>query len=436
MNQEPFHHHELLHTIGSLLRGGRAVAVLRCSFRHYQRVAAAFSPQAAEALITEGGHRLQRCCPQGASVVRLQHAELAVVIPNPGDAQAALAIANTCAEACDIHLAKQHPPLLLKVAIGVAVAFPNDAKDPNELLGEAALARDQALRRVGSLAVLAEALSREAIRADYLLEADLLQAIAQRRLTAYFQPIVQLHDRLPVGFECLARWIKADGSVTSPDRFMAQAQAEGFTAAIDLQVIEACLRAAAQLARSASGQSLVLSANVSAQLLEDAQQCSRLIALIQAWPLPAGTRLQLELLEESFKDAGPNLDGFLATLRELNVAIAIDDFGTGYSSLSRLHQLPIHTLKVDRSFVRRINEPHKPSNHLLRMLATISQDLGIDTTAEGVETEEQRRWLQRHGYRHAQGFLFSKPMPLEGAAAYLRKQFLTRQTIGIEGQDQ
>jgi EAL domain-containing protein (putative c-di-GMP-specific phosphodiesterase class I) len=257
----------------------------------------------------------------------------------------------------------------------------------------------------------------------YRQEAELVVALEQRQLTAYLQPIVDLRTRRTIGFECLARWVRTDGSVVTPRHFLAQAHDAGLTAAVDLQVLEASLRAAQPLAEALSpGQTLLLSANLSAQLV-DSERCQRrLLDLIAHHPLPHGVTLQLELLEESLNEADPGLEDLLQHLADRDVQIAIDDFGAGYSSLSRVHNLPVDAIKVDRSFVQRINAPGKPSNNLLDMLVAIGSDLKIRLTAEGVETEEQRRWLLEHGIEQAQGYLFSEPLSIAGAIDYLGRQ--------------
>jgi EAL domain-containing protein (putative c-di-GMP-specific phosphodiesterase class I) len=257
----------------------------------------------------------------------------------------------------------------------------------------------------------------------YRKEADLVLALERQQLTAYLQPIVNLQNRQVIGFECLARWIQGDGSVISPRHFLAQAQAAGLTAAVDLQVLEASLRAAQPLAEALGpGQPLLLSANLSAQLVDSERYQRRMLDLIGRHPLPQGVALQLELVEESLNEADPGLEDLLQHLTDRQVQIAIDDFGTGYSSLSRLHNLAIDAIKVDRSFVQRINAADKPSNHLLDMLVAIGSDLKIRLTAEGVETEQQRQWLLDHGIGQGQGYLFSEPLGLADAIDTLRRQ--------------
>ena len=101
------------------------------------------------------------------------------------------------------------------------------------------------------------------------------------------------------------------------------------------------------------------------------------------------------------------------------MAIAIDDFGTGYSSLSRLHNYPVRTVKIDCSFIKRIDAKSNPTNQLLKTIQTLCADLGLESTAEGVETESQRAWLLQNGYKHGQGYLFSRPMSVAATSNYL-----------------
>jgi len=187
-------------------------------------------------------------------------------------------------------------------------------------------------------------------------------ALQQGQFTAHLQPIVDLRHGRTLGFEALARWITTDGKVLSPKHFLNVTRADGLTAVLDLQV---------------------------------------------------------ELVEETLGNAETGLDDLLRELTDRHVLVAIDDFGTGYSSLSRLHDLAVNTIKVDRSFVQRINATNKSSNQLLDMLVAVGHDLGITLTAEGVETEQQRCWLLEHGIERGQGYLFSRPLCLDAAIASL-----------------
>lgn len=128
--------------------------------------------------------------------------------------------------------------------------------------------------------------------------------------------------------------------------------------------------------------------------------------------LPAGWTLQMELLETSLQLRPDQLLQKLQALKQSGVRLAIDDFGSGYSSLDRLNRYPFDVLKIDRSFVQRIDAPEQPSNRLLEVIQAMASALKLHTLAEGVETEAQGQWLRRHGIRAGQGYLFGRPVPL------------------------
>ena len=398
--------------------------LLCCSLRHYHRLEALYGHALAEQLFAAGRDSLEQRLPQGSTIVRTGPAELALVLPlNTGHDAELMTLAQQLNHQCTVVSSAAGPPLLLTMAIGAATTGSRPTSNASEWLSRARLAMHAAQSRPGHQVVIATPTLQQQSETLYRKEADLVLALEQQQLTAYLQPIVNLQNRQVIGFECLARWIQGNGSVISPRHFLAQAQAAGLTAAVDLQVLEASLRAAQPLAEALGpGQPLLLSANLSAQLVDSERYQRRLLDLIGRHPLPQGVALQLELVEESLNEADPGLEDLLQHLTDRQVQIAIDDFGTGYSSLSRLHNLAIDAIKVDRSFVQRINAADKPSNHLLDMLVAIGSDLKIRLTAEGVETEQQRQWLLDHGIGQGQGYLFSEPLGLADAIDTLRRQ--------------
>lgn len=404
--------------------GGSPYGLLCCTFRHYHRFEAIYGHALAEELIAAGRHSLEQSVPRGTAILRTGPAELALVLPlDSGHDAELMTLAQQLNHRCTVVHRPNGPPLLLTMVIGAATTETRPGSSPTELLSRARLAMHAAQSRAGHQVMIATPTLLVQAESLYRQEADLVVALERRQLTAYLQPIVNLRNRQAIGFECLARWIQSDGTVIAPRQFLAQAHDAGLTAAVDLQVLEASLKAAHPLAEALGpGQTLLLSANLSAQLV-DSEPCQRrLLELIASHSLPPGVALQLELVEESLNEADPGLEDLLQHLADRQVQIAIDDFGTGYSSLSRLHNLAIDAIKVDRSFVQRINAPGKPSNHLLDMLVAIAADLKIRLTAEGVETEQQRQWLLDHGIGQAQGYLFSAPLSIDEAIDDLRAQ--------------
>jgi EAL domain-containing protein (putative c-di-GMP-specific phosphodiesterase class I) len=157
---------------------------------------------------------------------------------------------------------------------------------------------------------------------------------------------------------------------------------------------------------------LTLSINLSDAVLSSDAVFERWLEQIASHPLPAGWTLQMELLETNLQLRPDQLLQKLQTLKQSGVRLAIDDFGSGYSSLARLNRYPFDALKIDRSFIQRIDDPEQPSNRLLEVIQAMASALKLHTLAEGVETDAQAQWLRRHGIRAGQGYLFGRPMPL------------------------
>jgi EAL domain-containing protein (putative c-di-GMP-specific phosphodiesterase class I) len=167
--------------------------------------------------------------------------------------------------------------------------------------------------------------------------------------------------------------------------------------------------------------------------LEDQELRKRLLGLIDDNPCPPGWRLQVELLEDIFQDTSEEFSQFLAALVKRHVRIAIDDFGTGYSSLARLISLPIQAVKIDRAFICQLTDDTDSPRTLLRTMLTMLTDLNLEVTAEGVEDEQQRQWLLRHGTVTAQGFLFSVPISISESITLLQKLDYRPRAIPIKG---
>ena len=398
------------------LRSG--YAVLRCEVKDHDRLCATHGSQLGVVVLEEVGRRLLQALPQGASAARFTDAEFLVVLPQ---VSREAVVAGTARRLIDqlseeIHTLDHAIPVTLAVGIVMVQAHHASA---GSVLADAAIARRMASRSLISQFCFINAKSRRHVRDDYALEASFREAIRLRDLVPFFQPILDLASGEPVGFEALARWPDPDGGITLPGSFLPMAQRSGLTGEMDLLIIRKALDAMPALGAAALGRTLVMSLNLSAQLLSDALLRGQLLELLGSRSHPPLWRLQVEVVEEGLQDISPDFDSFLSRVSSLGIGIAIDDFGTGYSSLSRLNALPIQMFKIDRCFVQQIGHAFTPSDQLLRTLNTLAIDLGLGTTAEGVENEAQRHWLLANGFLYAQGFHFAQPMPLGEAIAWL-----------------
>lgn len=406
------------------LRAAEGFALLRLDCRDVDRFATTVGMDGLAALMAAVADRIAAIVPRQSSFCRYGDEEFLLLVPRLADANALAALAAELVTAVSAPYRIASHALPLAVAVGAA-QVDGSFVSAAALLSEVGVARRLAASGGGAGFRLVDASMRRQVREDFARQSRFREALQQGGLVPFFQPIVDLIHGRPLGFEALARWRAQDGSYLPPAEFLPVARQIGLTGELDLVVIAQVLAALPALAAAAGPgvvAPLLMSVNLSAQLLDSAELRQRLLDLIEACPLPSLWTLQVELLEEALQESSLGLDAFLARLAALKVGIAIDDFGTGYSSLARLDSLPIQAFKIDRSFVDRVNDGLAPSNQLLRTMNTLATDMGLAATAEGVETLMQRDWLRHSGFLSGQGYYFARPLTLEQAEAYLRSQ--------------
>lgn len=248
-------------------------------------------------------------------------------------------------------------------------------------------------------------------------ENDITQAIENGDLALFLQPQWDMKEPRVIGAEALLRWRQADGSYRLPSEFVPDAEESGAMIPLGDWVLEEACRILANW--KAQGITLSLAVNISGLQVQCEHILTHLRAIINRYNIDP-RQLVLEITETARIH---NLDAALMLLRELRglgLSVALDDFGTGYSSLqylNHLKSLPINIIKLDKSFVKHLPE----DDAMAHIISTISDVLKLRVMAEGVETEEQRQWLLKHGIRYGQGFLFSEPLS--------REEFDTRFTL-------
>ena len=406
-------------------------ALVRCELKGYGSISATLGGRLAEALVNEAARRLINAVPKAAFLARFSDSQFIVLIADLGDENLVVPIVTRILDLFvdPFRIAEHRVPLSLAVGITLQQGSYSDHED---VLADANMALRIARQHIQSQYRFFDLETRRLARESYALEADVRLALQQKEMIPFFQPIVDLNSGEPLGFEVLARWPRADGHFVSPSVFVPVARSVGLTAELDLQIIEKALEHARTLSRVVPWRSMVLSVNLSANLLDDALMRRRFLQLTDDHQLPMGWYLQAEILEESLQDASSGFDEFLGHLSERQIRITIDDFGTGYSSLSRLTSMPINGFKIDLSFLQLLDDPVRPSNKLVAAMGALADDLGLSTTAEGVETQRQRTWLIDRGFRIGQGFLFAPPMSLSDAMNYLENLRLRSPAIAVE----
>lgn len=310
--------------------------------------------------------------------------------------------------------------LQVSPSIGVAF-FPRDGHDVT-LLCRHADAAMYASKRAGRgrFTYYDPAAGADSAR-GYALERQLPQAIAEQALVLHFQPKVRLHDFRIMGFEALVRWQHPEYGLIYPGEFIASAEATGAIRALGDWVVQACCQQVAAW-RLQGLVPVPLAFNVSPVQLRDSTFAERLAAHIRHYGIEPAD-LSMEITESCLIEPRALALNVLEQVRALGVSIGLDDFGTGFSSLSQIKDLPIDTLKLDRSFVNDIRSSSE-AGVIVTSVITLAHNLQIRVVAEGVELMDQLVYLKTAGCDEAQGYFLSRPVPAHAAEKLLRATFL------------
>jgi predicted signal transduction protein with EAL and GGDEF domain len=243
-----------------------------------------------------------------------------------------------------------------------------------------------------------------AVQARCALEKDMRNGIVQNHFQLFYQPLVNLRTQKVTAFEALMRWQHPERGMISPTEFIPLAEGTGLI----VRLGEWALREACSEAMGWPDE-ISVSVNLSAVQFAKGDLVSTVMSALASSGLPA-SRLELEITESILLEGSDHNVRILDQLHELGVRISLDDFGTGYSSIGYLRSFKFDKLKIDQSFVRDLLADEK-SLAIVRAIVGLGSSFGITTTAEGVETEDQRSCLNHEGCTEVQGFLYSKPLP-------------------------
>jgi EAL domain-containing protein (putative c-di-GMP-specific phosphodiesterase class I) len=251
------------------------------------------------------------------------------------------------------------------------------------------------------------------------LEGDLRLAIERDELRLFYQPLVSLQTGEVNEVEALLRWQHPRRGLLGPAEFIPLAEETGLILPIGRWVLaEACRQMRGWQRRRRGDQPLVLSVNLSPRQFQQAGLVEQVADVLRETGLDPGS-LRLEITESRLMEDAPATVRTLDALKGLGVRLAVDDFGTGYSSLNYLSRFPVDTLKIDRSFVLALGEDDESSVAIVRAVATLGHALGMEVTAEGIETAEHLGYVRAVGCDHGQGYYFARPAPAEQIAPLL-----------------
>ncbi len=332
-------------------------------------------------------------------VARLETDEFVILLPDQGEEELMdwLSAVLTAIEA-PMALGKQ--TVTISATAGAAIGLA-DGRDAETLLHRASLALRRAKDTSRGWFAFFKTGMDELVRQRALFENDLWNAVRNDEIVPHFQPLVSLEDGKPQGYEILARWTHATRGPIPPDQFIPTAEASGAIGELTFNL----LRKACREAAAAEG-APHLSLNLSPVQLQDEELALKILKVLEETAFPA-TRLEIELTEAALVTDLDAARIILGTLRDKGVRVALDNFGTGHASLLQLRQLPFDKLKIDRSFVRRMNVDVESAT-LVRTIVSMAKNLGLIVIAEGVENAEQAKALVAMGCDMGQGYHFGR----------------------------
>ncbi|WP_323924212.1 sensor domain-containing protein [Aeromonas caviae] len=361
---------------------------------------------AGDLLLKLSADHIRHCLRPGDIAIRLGADEFLVLLPAIRDTQDLLGLIEGLQRRLHDPADIAQERVRLSASIGVSL-YPEHGQTPDSLISAADNAMHEAKRRGRNGYLFHSPDMTAQTRERMLLEQGLLKAIEQQEFRLLYQPMTDLADGHLSGLEALIRWQHPSLGMISPDRFIPVAEECGLIEPLGEWVMRTACRQGQQWL--AEGLAVPrLSVNVSVREMRSHDYVERVTAILAETGFPA-ERLEIEVTESIIQSVDHSLRLF-TRLKALGVQIAIDDFGTGFSSLSLLRSLPIDRIKIDRAFVQALPDD-KHSRELCRTIVQLASSLGMAVTAEGIETQPQRKFLQSLRCEEGQGNLFSHPLP-------------------------
>ncbi|SOC47854.1 diguanylate cyclase (GGDEF) domain-containing protein [Blastococcus aggregatus] len=409
-------------TAAALHRGRRAgtmTGLLFVDLDGFKGVNDRFGHATGDTVLRTVAGRLRSALRPGDVVCRLGGDEFVVLVEQVSAERELAELAERLIDTLSRPIHEGGQDMRVGASIGIAVAQ-DAAVDADALFAEADAAAYRAKARGRGRAELFDESLRAQLAAHSEMETALTAGLAAGELEVHYQPVVGLAAGRLEGYEALVRWNRPGVGMVPPNDFIPVAESSKLICDLDRWVLhEATRQIAAWRAEDPVAAELTVAVNVSGRHLSDPRVVQDVTDALAASGLPA--ELLIVEVTETVLVSEPAAFGHLVALRELGVAVAIDDFGTGYTSIGQLAGMPVDTLKIDRSFISSADSGHA---ELVALMIRAAHTFGLSVVAEGVEEEAQLAWLQGQACDFAQGYLLSRPLPAEAAAAAWRAALL------------
>ncbi len=393
------------------------VAILFLDLDDFKKINDSLGHESGDKLLVESAQRLNHLIRSYDTVGRLGGDEFIVLLrglDQAGDAQPVVeALLHKFRQPFNI----DNRELFLTISVGIAV-YPDDADNASTLLrnADAAMYQAKALGR-NNYSYFTATMNRDIAR-RLALEEQIRGALERDEFEVYYQIQIDIKTNKIIGAEALLRWRNLVLGNVSPDEFIPIAEQTGLIVSLGQFVLNEALQTIKQWQQQ-SGDKLRIAVNLSPRQFRDPELVGFIEQALIAASVAASS-LELEITEGVLMSGHAYIDEALASLSKLGIILSMDDFGTGYSSLSYLRTYPFNVLKIDRCFVGGITNDHA-DKELVNATISMSHALGLSVVAEGVETRQQYKMLQKLGCDIAQGYLFSKPIPKADLFALINK---------------
>lgn len=412
--------------LNSEAAGTSQTVIMLVDLNHFKKINDTMGHHAGDDVLVQIASRLVGSLPVGSHVARLGGDEFAVLVPGIRGEEHAMGVAASLRSAIQEPVHIGDVSFGLDAAIGLSFA-PLHGTERHTLLKCADIAMYAAKeRRSTPVAIFDPSQQKWTDREISLLE-DLRHAIDAEQLEIAYQPKTSLQDGHVYGVEALCRWTHPTLGMIRPDEFIGIAEQAGLIDSLTEFMIQGSLKQCRSWLDD--GLQIGMAVNIPAQSLSDPSLPSRVAAHARAADVPHRL-LTLEVTESALMEDARTSRAVMTELRDLGFRVSIDDFGTGYSSLAYLHTLPVDELKIDRAFVQRIGHD-KTSAQIVHVIVELARTFGLQTVAEGIESDEIHDALRDLGVDLGQGFLMAKPATAEQLSGYLRSGYVSQSAAPI-----
>lgn len=405
----------LKHEISQSQRQQKKFAVLFIDLDGFKQVNDNVGHDAGDLLLCTIADRLKKSLRKSDVVARLGGDEFVVIMSNIKDSETVANVAEKVIR--QIRKPVSSGPHIVEVSCSIGISiFPENGSDMEHIVHHADVAMYRAKEQGGAnYFYFSEELNKE-LQDSKQLEREIISGLTHKQFVPFFQPLIDQRSDKIVGIECLARWQHPDTGLRSPMEFIPAAKKVGLIHEVLNQILEGAVKYLSDWHHGLNCL-IPMSVNITSNQFYQQQTFDKLSSLLKSNNLNHEA-IRIEVTESTLQEKGDALLEQLKRISHAGFSITLDDFGTGYSSLRYLQQLPVDTLKIDRSFVRNIeNNPH--DKIIVKAIIQLAQTLGIEAIAEGVETKLQQRFLIDNHCHIMQGFLFSPALPADEFTHYL-----------------